>query len=357
MILSKDHYEGCFIGGAIGDALGAPLEFVSIEKIRELFGDACISTYIEFNDGIGRITDDTQMTIFTAEGLLQSLNLYRLKGVSDTKISMVYNSYKRWYYTQYNAWTDNLPEELSSGWLLNEKLLYKNRFPGSTCLQSIQSGVCGDISAPINSSKGCGGIMRVAPVGLMVNVGSSFKVGAEIAAITHGHPSGYLSAGFFASTIANINQGETLKDAIEKSMITLKKWQGHEETLLAVERAVHLFEQKSISPTSEAVESLGGGWVGEEALSIALYCSLVYQNNFEKAIALSICHSGDSDSTGSITGNIVGLIGGIHAIPKKFIISLELSSCILQVADDVYEGVISGLSGNTSDEWKNKYRL
>ena len=80
---------------------------------------------------------------------------------------------------------------------------------------------------------------------------------------------------------------------------------------------------------------LGEGWVGDEALASALYCALKYENNFEKAVIASVNHSGDSDSTGAITGNILGAYLGLERIPKRFLEHLELRNIILEVADDL----------------------
>ena len=85
-----------------------------------------------------------------------------------------------------------------------------------------------------------------------------------------------------------------------------------------------------------AITELGEGWVAEETLAIAVYCSLKYADNFEKAIIASVNHSGDSDSTGSVTGNIMGAIHGYKSIPEKFISNLELKEVILEIADDLY---------------------
>jgi len=83
------------------------------------------------------------------------------------------------------------------------------------------------------------------------------------------------------------------------------------------------------------IGQLGEGWVGDEALAIALYCALKYENDFEKAIIASVNHSGDSDSTGAITGNILGAYLGLERIPKRFLEHLELRNIILEVADDL----------------------
>ena len=91
----------------------------------------------------------------------------------------------------------------------------------------------------------------------------------------------------------------------------------------------------------ENVEALGGGWVGEEALAISLYCSLRHFDNFENAVIAAVNHGGDSDSTGAITGNILGAAVGYDVIPEHFKTDLELHNIILHMADDLFHGEIS----------------
>ena len=90
---------GCLIGGAVGDALGAPVEFMNREDILHRFGPEGITAYAPAYGGLGTITDDTQMTLFTAEGLLRAEVRGRHKGIT-TYAGLVANAYQRWLYTQ-----------------------------------------------------------------------------------------------------------------------------------------------------------------------------------------------------------------------------------------------------------------
>ena len=314
------NYTGCLLGGAIGDALGAPIEFQSLNSILKKHGNQGVIDYVEFSDKIGRITDDTQMTLFTAEALVKARDKSKPHGISEDYLKLAHNSYKRWLQTQRTTFSKNTDADLpSESFLMSQPLLFKTRAPGNTCLSALQSGMCGTIEKPINNSKGCGGIMRVAPVGLIkcFDPEAAFKIGAESAAITHGHPSGTLSAGTFAAIIAFIRSGRTLEEATSESLIILRSWKNHEETRRAVELALELVH--TTEPTFSNVEKLGGGWVGEEALAISIYCALQYQDDFQKGVVLAINHSGDTDSTGSITGNLLGFLLGEGAIPNHFI--------------------------------------
>jgi ADP-ribosylglycohydrolase len=351
----QNRYIGCIIGGAIGDALGAPTEFMSLVDILEQYGEQGVQSYVEFPDGTGEVTDDTQMLLFTADGLLRSIHRAELNGKWGAYLPICHQSYLRWLNTQ-NDWHSEkalIGVELN-GWLIKQSFLYSRRAPGQTCLTALRSEEMGTMEHAINDSKGCGGIMRIAPVGLLFyeNPSKAFKIGSELAAITHGHPSGYLAAGYFASLLAYIQRGLSLEQSIEASLNLLQIYPGHEETTNAIHQALNLYKQGS--PTFEKLESLGGGWVAEETLAISLYCVLSYPNDFEKAIVLAINHSGDTDSTGAITGNLLGLILGESAIPETWKIQLNHYEPIKQIALDLFTE-IKGTFDHPDEEWLKKY--
>lgn len=322
---------GCLLGGAVGDALGAAVEFLSTEQIRIRFGPHGVQDLAPAYGRLGAITDDTQMTLFTAEGLIRADNRYREKGICHSP-TVVYHAYLRWLETQGIHPPYPFPE-IRSGWLLDLPDLWQRRAPGTTCLTALQSGVMGTVDRPLNDRKGCGGVMRVAPVGL-IGPGDPFQLGCELAAITHGHPSGYLAAGFLALVIDAIVAGHDLETAIALARDELRRWPDHEECLAAVESALRLADEGP--PTPERVARLGEGWVAEEALAIALYCALTAGDSFERGVLAAVNHSGDSDSTGAITGNILGALLGPQAIPQRWLEPLELRPEIEQLALDLY---------------------
>ena len=91
-------------------------------------------------------------------------------------------------------------------------------------------------------------------------------------------------------------------------------------------------------PEQKAIRNIGEGWVAEETLAIAVYCCAKHFDNFEKAMIASVNHGGDSDSTGAVTGNILGAAKGYDAIPEHFKFDLQLHDVILHVADDLWRG-------------------
>jgi ADP-ribosylglycohydrolase len=349
---SREHFGGCLLGGAVGDALGAPLEFLlDIDEIRAKYGPAGLADYDLEYGRRGAITDDTQMTLFTAEGLLRANVMRHDEGIYHPA-SVIHHAYIRWLHTQGERSQSLFSQRPMDGWLFGVKPLHARRAPGRTCVSALRGGKMGTVDQPLNDSKGCGGVMRAAPIGLTAkDERAAFSLGCEAAAITHGHPSGYFSAGCFAAILRNLIDGRTLSGAIERTLLLLEISEntGHEECSAAIRHAVALWQDGDVAASPETIERMGGGWVGEEALAIALYSALTAQDDFARGVLLAVNHSGDSDSTGAITGNLLGLMLGIDAIPAKWLEPLELREEIEAVAHDLYAGF------EESDSWWTRY--
>jgi ADP-ribosylglycohydrolase len=337
-VTQKDRFTGCLLGGAVGDALGAPVEFMTAAEIHRRFGPDGISDYAPAYGRTGAITDDTQMALFTAEGLV----LHRARNVEGPMAASVYHAYLRWLSTQEVVGKGSLLRQHGScsivdGMLIGFPALHARRAPGNACLSSLSSGKMGTPADPVNNSKGCGTVMRIAPVGLFLgNETAVFDTACEVAAITHGHPTGYLAAGCLALIIHRLRLGDDLGEAIRKGEIALEGRPHSGECRAAVEAALTAWKEAPVS--FETVERLGGGWVAEEALAIGLYCALAAGDDFEKGVRLAVNHGGDSDSTGAVAGNLLGALLGREAIPERYLALLELKEVIQEVAEDLLEG-------------------
>jgi len=334
----QSRIRGCLLGGAVGDALGAPVEFMDIHEIRRRYGPAGVTRFETAYGRKGAITDDTQMTLFTAEGLI--LSTVR-SDYQTAPITAVYHAYLRWLYTQDIDHQTRLVNAhgtcaVIDGILTGHQGLFCRRAPGNTCLGALRSGQMGCMDQPINDSKGCGGVMRAAPIGLADDdVEKAFRLGCEAAAITHGHPTGFLPAGVLAALISGLLSDKPLASALDDATRILVQHANHDETVQAIERAMDLWQRRSPSP--ENLESLGAGWVAEEALSIGLYCALVAGDDFGKGVLLAVNHSGDSDSTGAIAGNIIGIQCGVERIPAGWLGELEMKDLIEEIANDLFD--------------------
>ncbi|MDH6145644.1 ADP-ribosylglycohydrolase [Kitasatospora sp. GP30] len=340
----RSRVRGCLLGGAIGDALGYPIEFLTLSAIRAAYGAGGITDLVPDQEGVtGRITDDTQMTLFTVEAVSAAYRREQAKGIGGAATMMVRDAYLRWLDTQEHPVpppADGVRHRSWSG-LRDEAWLYARRAPGNACLSGLRENYAPthwsplDGSAgPVNpASKGCGTVMRSAPFGLTGSGAQrSFELAARCAQITHGHPTGYYAAGALAAMVSCLTEGDTLEGAAMRTLWLLARYPGHEETTAALRKAADLAAEGGATP--EKVESLGAGWIAEEALAIALYAALT-QKSVKDALLLSVNHSGDSDSTGAICGNLLGARHGDVRLPKDWVPRIEGRGLIAALADDL----------------------
>lgn len=360
---TRDRIRGSLIGGAIGDALGYPVEFMSRDSILSRYGGRGITTFSLDRQGKALISDDTQMTLFTANGLLLGVTRGYTHGVAGPPESYVRFAYLDWYYTQGggadvkfqpHTWLHSLPE------------LNSLRAPGNTCLSACDALL--HHREVKNYSKGCGGIMRVAPMALLCagywsrnkrfyGEAKMDKAGAEIASITHKHPLGFLPAAMLTHLLFQIIQKDEkvaracIVDIVLDSTCGLISFDNNRIETAYLSKLTKEAVMLALNDESDAenIRRLGEGWTGEEAWAIAIYCVVRHVDNIEEAILAAVNHDGDSDSTGAICGNIMGAIYGYEAIKRlnlccprgrKLEQTLELAPIILSIADDLYTSCV-----------------
>jgi ADP-ribosylglycohydrolase len=341
--------RGSMIGGAVGDALGYQIEFDRGVKPKQV---------TRFRDNHGIISDDTQMTLFTACGLLWRKTRHHLRGIAISPAEAIYYAYLDWLGTQ-----QRVSEHNSISWIKDIPELNVLRAPGMTCLSALSSGLQGTLEEPINDSKGCGGVMRIAPIALCTDEDDIGRISAESCAITHGHPLAILSAYVLGLIIhyafIDYSITDAAKTAIEKmndwvSKIDDDRYLDEEEYLIdLLNEAIEL--AKTDIEDQVAIRKLGEGWVAEESVAIAVYCAAKYEDDFESAIVAAANHDGDSDSTAAIAGNIIGAKLGYDKIPDYYKDNIELKDVILELSDDLANAVPVDQNDNPPDEWLDKY--
>lgn len=313
-------FVGSFLGLAIGDALGAPVEFMSREDILSAHGEKGIRDFLPWRGfPAGSYTDDTQMSMATAVGCIRSHQHELAMGTADLE-TQLWRSYREWRRTQSDP--------------------AQTRAPGSTCLAVLRSKYRGTTEEPVNNSKGCGGVMRTAPLGMVFPAPLAFRHGVMAAALTHGNPAGYLPAGLLSAIIAFLVRGLDVRDSVRQSLGMLEAQQDGEDTHRAVNQAVVL--AGSNMNEQEAIERLGLGWVGDEAIAVSTYCALKHQTSFADGVLAAVNHSGDSDSTGSITGAILGAHLGIGGLPRSWIDEVENAAGLKKLARDLLLACVRG---------------
>lgn len=365
-----DKVRGSLFGGAVGDALGYPVEFWGEEEIFSRYGENGIREYkLDSASGKALISDDTQMTLFTANGILVADTRASMRSIGGIPHNYISMSYLDWLRTQEKTFEESRkqPRGYTEGcisWLMDVPELYSRRAPGHTCLSALTAQrKSGDI--PQNNSKGCGGIMRVAPLALFnysyVPMEKLDLEGAEIAKITHGHSLGYMPAAVLVHIISRIvypKKQQTLKEIVIEARDMVADIFADDGYLKKLKEKINLAISLSENDKSDLdnIHQIGEGWVAEETLGIAVYCSLRHQDDFSAGVIAAVNHRGDSDSTGAVTGNILGALLGYEAIEEKWKSNLELADIILEMADDLCHGCqMNEYSHYEDPDWTRKY--
>lgn len=382
-----DSIRGCLMAGAAGDALGYEVEFVRRRAILSRFGEQGITTFALDGNGKALISDDTQMTLFTANGMLMGLTRGYMRGIGGRPEKYVDGAYLDWYYTQTGRKKEILINDFHYTWLRDLPEMAHRRAPGNTCLQACESMFRG--KPVLNNSKGCGGIMRVAPMALLdagyasrsengYSIEELAEAGGEIAECTHKHPLGFLPASLLTVLLYKVvpmtpeQVCEEIDGIVADTVNILDhiykgKYEYDKRYLEELTNKAVLLAHSNLSD-AEAIRQLGEGWVAEEAWVIALFCAIRHIDSVENAIIASVNHDGDSDSTGSICGNIMGAIYGYEHIKNHNIFcpkgkqleeTLELSDIILALADDLATGCVISeydpINTPEKQQWYERY--
>ena len=385
--IKKDRALGCIVGGAVGDALGYPVEFTQWPEIERMFGPRgitryCLSSSSSSSSASGKalISDDTQMALFTGAGILLGMTRSYMRGIMGRLDTYCRYTYLDWLHTQ--EWKCRKSECRVDSWLMDVPELYSQRSPGITCLTALK-----DLEAEkevVNDSCGCGGVMRTAPIAILSYLHSYADgkldfcdmVAAEAARITHKHPLGFLPSAVLNDILMQImsgaaDEGDGLCQVVEKAAERLPEIYSGEDGKIygelwpkdvkRLQEILSVAENLSTTdlPDHIAIERIGGGWTGHEALAIAVYSALKHKYSFEDAIVSAVNHSGDSDSTGAVCGNIIGTLLGRKAIPEYYTKDLELLDVIEEMGTDLFTGCIISeydkIDTPEKNRWYNKY--
>ncbi len=278
------------LGLALGDALGWPTEFKKIGDIQKKFGEAGIQE--PPNPAI--FTDDTQMTIAVARALIAHPH-----GKLDLLMPVMAREFVDWGISPEN-----------------------NRAPGLSCMAGIRNLIKGTdwSEAGALDAKGCGAAMRAAPIGFLYQEDPELlkKVAIASAQPTHRHPSA------IAAAVAAAYLVKLALDNVDPSDMSsrLSSFVGgmsddFDKSLKVMQSVLSWGDQVA------AMDQIGQGWVGHEAVPLALYCVIKYPDSWVDTVRRGANFSGDSDSVASIAGGIQALRLGIDSIPSEWIARVE----------------------------------
>jgi len=304
-------YRGCILGLAVGDALGMPTEFLTVEDIRGRWGPRGVQGFEGGHWPPGHFTDDTQMTLALAEGILAAGR---------------------------DASVDEIMAEVADEfvhWMRDP--LGGHRAPGNTCLTGCRNLADGVYwrEAGVADSKGCGSAMRAAPIGLVWpgDYERIREVAIAQSLATHEHPCALAGSVAAAALVSMALEGMAPAEMLER-VIALTEEISDEfvAQMVVVPEVLDLPGDRKRSHAQAWID-LGGGWVAEEAVAGALYCFLRSPGDYRATVLHAANTDGDSDSLACIAGAISGAYNGLDAIPQEWRDGIERVGYLTDVAD------------------------
>ena len=346
-IENVSRFIGAFTGFSVGDAFGYPCRKLTFAQIcRRFEKSGCMQLATSKVTGTALFTDATQMSLFTTDGILWAALSQRDQGVNYTEY--VFYAYQLWLYTQTKTlagdeyrWLFDKNVNRYKSKLVKTKGMYQSRFAEPVnvdALSKMKNLSYGKIKSPVNDFSDPGAIKRVLSAGLFFNYETSlaFRAGADFAAITHGSPDSYLSAGCYCAIIAELINGSNIDDAIEKAMRLLKNYRGHEKVHKVMEKVVECLGDDNIPPLV-AVSYIGCENQAAQAFGVALFAAALFEDNFENAMRLAVNHDGPSDVCGALCGGLLGAYHGSEFVPKKWVKKLSYLRLIEDMAISLME--------------------
>lgn len=343
-----DKFEGGIIGSAVGDAFGYPLMKLSFEEICETFEKrGAMELAVSRKTGTALLTEATQMSLFTADGILWAQNEH----VSDENAAVanyVFYSYQLWLYMQTKTiasreyeWLFDKSKNPNMSSLLKSKGLGRARRLNDVNINALldaDNNNYGTLNKRVNENVDAGAVKRVVPVGLFYGQtpDMAFRMGCDIGAVTHSHPDGYLPCGVYAAIVAQLIGDKPIDEAVNDAMLLLASYPENDNTYQMLQNAVDLAGDEDVDP-QEGIDELGDGFSAISCLAIAVYSALLHQTSYKFAIELAANHNGDSAACGAIVGGILGAWYGLKKLPKQWTRKLQYRSLLETVADVLYE--------------------
>lgn len=372
-----DKIKACFLLGACGDALGAPVEMMRDQKeIFKRFGPGGVREIVEYqnpfepeiNYPAGRLTDDTTMAMTTAAAVLLAA---KRKDFRQALKDYAWQAYLNWGRYQDNALEISEKIDLDLAWPRRAQEFWFACGAGRGTIAALRQPLPGAIDRPLNYSEvvrdtevigpndGCGGMMRIAPVAFASKLDSHgiFEAACENAALTHGHQEAFVAAGVIALFVHFAARDYRLSSVLEETLRVLHDYeqnslyeQGVEACVNAICQAWH---KAMIYPDDvEAIDVLPAELGFKSAFkaipvlaqaTYAISCATpsMSKESIKDLMSIAVSHSGDSDSVGAIVGQVLGARYGLAVLPDSWIEILTQRDAIEEMAEALFRAYYS----------------
>lgn len=361
MRLNQTAYRGCLLGMAVGDAMGYPVDPLSLREICENYGPNGLLGY-DLVNGYADVTSYTQLAAFTINGLLIALTRGQMMGKMAPLVKYIGLSSREWLASQ-RPW--GRPEHTFC-WLLQHPEICRRRCMDTRMLDTLSRENLGTMEAPTNSFITPSGLTAAIGVGLFyapdrIEQWELDRLGAEAVALTHGGPLAFLTGAALAHIISRClaEPKISMRALVMETIQAIKQQFGSQynqcsELTGLLHMAVTLAEDAGYT-SFEVMEKLHCENAAQ-VLAGAIYACMFGGEEFDACMIAAVNHSGRSTAVGTITGALLGLRHGEASLPDFYMDCLEPAGILTDLADDLFHGCPMEMGKRLFDaDWDHKY--
>ena len=361
MAIQQSAYRGCLLGLAVGDAMGYTVDNRSWAEIQEDYGPNGLLGY-DLVNGYAEVTSNTQLAAFACNGLLFGLTRGQMTGKMAPFVKYIALADCEWAASQ-RAW--GRPSR-NYCWLPRREEICRRHCMDTRMLETLSQRNLGTLETPTNNYAGPYGLTGAIGVGLFysehrMDQWENDRLGAEVVALTHGNPTAFLSGAVLAHIMSKLlrKPNAPLKKVVMEAVEAIKEQFGHQysqayDIATLIRHAITYSETYGVRPV-EIMEKLGCDNAAQ-VLAGAIYACLVSNSDFDRAMIVSVNHSGRSSAVGAIVGAILGIRLGEEALPDFYMECLEPVDVLRELADDLHTGGPMDRGNRMFDlDWDYKY--
>jgi ADP-ribosyl-[dinitrogen reductase] hydrolase len=306
-----ERYRGSLFGLAVGDALGAPLEFRvpgSFTPIDDMVGGGI------FDVMVGQWTDDTSMALCLAQSLIEQQGFAPVDQLK---------KYVRWWRQGYLSSIDRC---FDIGNATVEALMK---------FEQTKSPYCGSTNP---RSAGNGSIMRLAPVPLFYATSplEAIERSAESSRTTHQAPAAIDACRYFGALLVGAVNGASREELLSEYYCPISGYWDENPLVEEIQEiAAGSFKHR------QPPEIQGSGYV-VQSLEAALW-AFYHSSTFREGCLLAVNLGMDADTTGAVYGQLAGAFYGENGIPESWLSQLVRVELIESIASQLYEAQLPSL--------------
>lgn len=361
MRLNSTSFRGGLLGMAVGDAMGYPVDSLTLDEICRNYGPSGLLGY-DLVNGYADVTSYTQLAAFTVNGLLIALTRGQMLGKMAPLVKYIGLSSREWMVSQ-RPW--GRPEHTFC-WLLRRPEICRRRCMDTRMLDTLSRENLGTMESPTNTFVTPSGLTAAIGVGLFYQedrIGQQEldRLGAEAVALTTGAPLAFLTGAALTHMVSRClaEPQIPMRKLVLETVQAVRNQFGHQynqvnELATLLHMAITLAEDASYT-SPQVMEKLHCENAAQ-VLAGAVYACMFGGEEFDSSMIAAVNHSGKSAAVGAIAGALLGLRHGEESLPDFYMECLEPAETLKELADDLYQGCPMEIGNRLFDlEWDHKY--